>query len=257
MDVGPVHFWRLQHCLAIVTGASRGIGKGIALALAAEGARVVITYRRNLLAAQRVERAIREQGGEAIICEVDIASRSSVQALVRGVLNTYERIDILVNNAGILQQKPFEEITDEDWDSVFSVNMKGTFICTQEVFAQMKRQLSGVIVNMASSGGQLGGPLAVHYSASKAGIICFTKSLARVGSPYNIRVNAVAPGLVDTEMSHQEIVSEAGHAKLKQMLIQRPATIEEIAAAVVFLASNDASYVTGHTLNVNGGLYLG
>jgi NAD(P)-dependent dehydrogenase (short-subunit alcohol dehydrogenase family) len=177
--------------------------------------------------------------------------------MVNSVIEVFGRIDILVNNAGILQQKPFLNITEEDWERVLDINLKGTFICIQEVFPVMQKQGSGSIINIASSGGQLGGTLAVHYAASKAGVICLTKSLARIGSAYGIRVNCISPGLIDTEMTRDEITSAAGIEKINQIPISRPGTADEVAAAVVFLASDTASYITGQTINVNGGLYLG
>jgi len=177
--------------------------------------------------------------------------------MINRALETFGRIDVLINNAGIFQQKPFLEITDEDWARMMDINLKGAFICSQEVFQVMQKQGKGIIVNMASSGGQIGGPLAIHYSASKAGVICLTKSLARIGAPYGIRINCIAPGLIDTEMTKSEICSDAGREKIRQIPIQRPGTVDEVARAAVFLASDDASYITGQTINVNGGLYMG
>jgi NAD(P)-dependent dehydrogenase (short-subunit alcohol dehydrogenase family) len=181
-----------------------------------------------------------------------------VRQLISTVTEKFGRIDVLVNNAGILQQKPFNTITDEDWDTMLATNLKSVFLCSQEIMPVMLRQGGGSIINISSSGGQLGGMLAVHYAASKAGVIALTRSLARVGAPDGIRVNCVAPGLIETEMTTKEIASPEGLQKIEQqILLRRPGRVEEVAAAVAFLVSDKAAYITGHTLNVNGGLYMG
>ncbi len=171
-------------------------------------------------------------------------------------LDELGRLDALVNSAGLLQQKPFLTLTDDDWDRTMAVNLKGAFLCCQEALPILLRQGGGAIVNLASVGGQIGGSLAVHYAASKAGIISLTRSLARVSAP-SVRVNCIAPGLIDTEMTAAEIASEAGQAKVKSLLLQRPGEAREVARAAVFLATSESSYVTGQVLNVNGGQYLG
>ena len=164
-------------------------------------------------------------------------------------------VDVLVNNAGVLEQKPFAEISEADLDRAIDVNLKAVFLLSQAVMGPMLERRWGRIVNVASSGGQLGGPLAVHYSASKAGVIGLTRSLARIGAPH-VAVNCVAPGLIETEMTEPEIASPAGRAKLGQIPLGRAGQPDDVAAAIRFLATS-APYVTGHTLNVNGGLYLG
>jgi len=247
----------LKDRVLLITGSSRGIGRSIALASARSGADIVITYNKQANSAKSVAADAHKLGRAALSLQADVSSRVSVQKMISRAVETFGRIDVLINNAGILQQKPFLEITDEDWERMMDINLKGTFICSQEVFPVMQKQGEGIIINMASSGGQLGGPLAVHYSASKAGVICLTKSLARIGAPYGIRVNCIAPGLIDTEMTKGEICSDAGREKIRQIPIQRPGTVDEVARTAVFLASDDASYITGQTINVNGGLYMG
>jgi NAD(P)-dependent dehydrogenase (short-subunit alcohol dehydrogenase family) len=242
--------------VVLVTGSSRGIGRAIALAFAEAGADIVVTYIREKDHAMGVVEKVHSLGRRAIAIQMDVGSRPSVRQMIKLALDAFGRIDVLVNNAGILQQKPFLTISDEDWDRVLSINLKGTFLCAQEVFPAMQRQGGGQIINISSSGGQLGGALAVHYSASKAAVICLTKSLAREGAPH-IRVNCVAPGLIETEMTQEEIATEGGKTKIRQILLQRPGLAEEVANAAVFIASPEASYITGHILNVNGGLYLG
>lgn len=247
----------LKRKVILITGSSRGIGRAIALESARSGADIAITYNNQANCAESVATEICKMGSKTLILQVDVSSRVSVQKMISRTLKKFGRIDVLVNNAGILQQKPFLEITDEDWERMIDINLKGAFICSQEVFSVMQKQEDGIIVNMASSGGQLGGPLAVHYSVSKAGIICFTKSLARIGAPYGIRANCIAPGLIDTEMTQDEIHSEAGQEKIKQIPIQRAGSAKEIAQMVVFLSSEKSAYMTGQTINVNGGLYMG
>lgn len=245
----------LQGRVALVTGASRGIGEAIALALARAGADVVVNYRERESAAAGVVRRIEELGRHAVAVRADVTIREQVRAMVSHTAQSLGPMDILVNNAGLLQQKPFAEITDEDWDSVLAVNLKGVFLCSQEALPAMLGRGHGRIVNIASSGGQLGGPLAPHYSAAKAAVISLTRSLARLAAP-DVAVNCVAPGLIDTEMVGAEMASEAGARKLRQIPLGRLGAADDVAASVVFLAAS-APYVTGHTVNVNGGLYLG
>lgn len=246
----------LKGMTALVTGSSRGIGKAIALGLARAGANLSLTYNRNEDLAEAVLEDVRALGGRAIVLQLDTSKRESIRSAIAHTAATFEQIDILVNNAGVLQQKPFLSISDGDWQHIMDVNLKGSFICSQEVFPIMQRQGHGRIINIASSGGQLGGTLAVHYSASKAGIISLTKSLARIGAP-NILVNCISPGLIDTDMTQVEISSLEGKEKILQIPLKRPGLAEEVAKVAVFLASDQSSYITGQTINVNGGLYLG
>jgi len=246
----------LKGSIALVTGSSRGIGKAIALALAQAGASVAVTYKERAAAAEEAAEEIRSQGVSAVALQLDVSSRESIRGAINAIIDAFGHIDILVNNAGVLQQKPFLTISDENWRETVDVNLKGTFLCSQEVFPLMQRQGRGRIINIASSGGQLGGTLAVHYSASKAGVICLTKSLARIGAPH-ILVNCISPGLIDTEMTQEEIHSESGREKIRQILLARAGLAGEVARVAVFLASEQSSYITGQTINVNGGLYLG
>jgi len=246
----------LKGAVALVTGSSRGIGRAIALALAEAGANLAVTYNQSSKSAQIVSEEIRALGGNAIVLKLDVSERESIKRAIKEIIYAFGSIDILVNNAGILQQKPFLEITDIEWHKIIEVNLKGPFICSQEILPLMQRQGHGRIINIASSGGQLGGTLAVHYSASKAGVICLTKSLARIGAP-NILVNCISPGLIDTDMTQGEINSREGMEKIRQIPLGRPGLAEEVAKATVFLASDQSSYITGQTINVNGGLYLG
>ncbi len=245
----------LQGRVALVTGGSRGIGRAAALVLAEAGADVAITYRERADAAEEVVAAIGALGRRALSLRAELGPGAEATRVIDEVTAGLGPVDVLVNNAGVLEQKPFEEITEADLDLALAVNLKAVFLLSQAVIGSMRERGWGRIVNVASSGGQLGGPLAVHYSASKAGVIGLTRSLARVGAPH-VAVNCVSPGLIETEMTEPEIASPAGQDKLRQVPLGRAGQPDEVAAAIVYLATA-APYVTGQTLNVNGGLYLG
>jgi 3-oxoacyl-[acyl-carrier protein] reductase len=249
---------------AIITGGGRGIGRAITLALAQRKIDVVLTYLTRRDCCEQTAADVRALGCEALVVQADVTRRESVCQLISTATEKFGGIDILVNNAGILQQKPFNTITDEDWDTMLATNLKGVFLCSQEIMPAMVRQAGarqgggGSIINISSSGGQLGGMLAVHYAVSKAGVISLTRSLARVGAAEGIRVNCVTPGLIETEMSQKEIRSEVGQQKIsREIPLRRAGLAAEVAGAVVFLASEEAAYITGQSINVNGGLYMG
>jgi len=246
---------RLRDKVAIVTGAGRGIGRAIAHAFAREGARVVLWD----VDTQDLESAVSEIsgiGGTALAFQVDVTDKVRIGSAVDEVLRCCGAIDILVNNAGIYQILPFEEITEEQWDRLLAVNLKGAFLCTQAVVRQMKRQGAGRIVFMGSSAGKTGGTLAgAHYSVSKAGVMCLAKQLARELGPFGITVNAIAPGRIDTPMI-QAATEEENERFRKQTPLGRLGTPEDVANAVVFLASEQASFITGEILDVNGGLLI-
>jgi acetoacetyl-CoA reductase/3-oxoacyl-[acyl-carrier protein] reductase len=246
----------MQDRVALVTGSSRGIGRAIALELAGAGIHVVVTYLERRQAALDVAAEVRSFGVRGLALRLDVSSRAAVRETFAAATAEFGNIDILVSNAGILEQKPFGTITDDDWDRTMAVNLRGAFICAQELLPGMQERGFGRIVNIASSGGQVGGTLAVHYAASKAGLIGLTKSLARLGAP-NVLVNCVAPGLIESEMTEAEIASEAGREKIRTIPIGRAGLAQEVGRVVAFLVSDASSYVTGQTINVNGGLYLG
>ena len=249
---------RLKGKVALITGASRGIGKAIAIEFAREGAEVIIlNYVKNDEAASETKEELESLGAKVLLAKGDVSKRNCIKILIDKAFKTFGKIDILVNNAAILQQKPFETITDEEWDRMFEVNLKAPFMLIQEVIPYMVKQKWGRIINIASIGGQWGGNLAVHYAATKAALISLTLSIARIYSKYGITSNAVSPGLVLTEMAKKEINSEVGKEKLKLIPVGRFAEPEEVANAVMFLASEEASYITGQTVNVNGGMLLG
>ncbi|WP_297488614.1 3-oxoacyl-ACP reductase family protein [Thermococcus sp.] len=234
----------LKGKVALVTGSARGIGRAIAIELAKRGANVVINYAHSGEEAKKTEEACRQYGVETLVVKADVSKREEVRAMVERIIERFGRIDVLVNNAGILGKalKPME-VTDEDWDAVLAVNLKGAFIVTQEVLRHMKK---GKIVNIASIAGKDGGTVGPHYAASKGGLIALTFNLARHLAP-DILVNAVAPGPVDTELISPEIKE-----KLRKLsLTGEIAKPEEIAHAVIFLLEND--HVTGEVVDVNGG----
>lgn len=240
----------LEGKVGLVMGSSRGIGSAIAKAMVQAGTEVVVSYNHNKALAETVATDI----GAKLVLQIDISQRDSVRAAVQRVHDVFGHLDILVNNAAISQEKPFETITDEDWDQMMAVNLRGPFICCQEVLPGMLERKFGRIINIASIGGQWGGYNQVHYAVSKAGVIVLTRSLARIYSAHGITSNAIAPGLVLTDMSAREIESEEGKAKIRNIPTGRAARVQEVAAVVVFLASDDASYITGQTINVNGGM---
>ena len=237
----------------IVTGAGSGIGRAAALALLGAGYRVACGYNANRNGAEAIQKA----HPTAFAVKIDIASRASVKRALAVSRKHFGRgFDIVVNNAALVQEKPFETITDADWDRMLAVNLRGAFIVAQEVFPGMQLRKWGRIINITSIGGQWGGMRQVHYAAAKAGLINLTHSLAKLYSGAGITANAIAPGLVTTGMIAKELKSKAGKRKAAQIPVGRIAAPDEIAAGIVYLASDDAAYVTGHTLNINGGLLM-
>ncbi len=238
---------------AFVTGASRGIGKAIALALGHAGARVALTYRREKELAEAVAAKI---GPEAVALPMDAADRASVRTALAKAERAFGHVSILVNNAGINKPTDFDHVTDEDWDHILAVNLKGPFICAQEALPVLRRAGGGSIVNIGSVSGQYGGPRTAHYAASKAGLISLGQVIARFAAKDNIRCNTVSAGLIQSEMADQGLAAPAVQAAAKTIVLGRLGTASEVADAVVFLASDASRYITAQTLNVNGGLYF-
>jgi 3-oxoacyl-[acyl-carrier protein] reductase len=248
---------RLAGKVAVVTGSSRGLGRDIALEFAREGADVVVNCLSNVRAAEEVAAEITAMGRRALVVRADVAQRAEVHELFRATAEVFGRIDILVNNAGVNKRGWFEEATDQDWDWIMSVNLKGPFICCQEVFPFMKANRGGRIINISSAAGQYHGPKTVHYAVSKAGLISLTKVVARYGAEHNILVNAVAPGIMLTDQTADELASPAGNAIVDMTLLKRPGRLGDVAATCVLLASDEQSYITGQVISVSGGAYLG
>jgi 3-oxoacyl-[acyl-carrier protein] reductase len=240
---------------ALVTGASRGIGRAIALRLAGAGANVVVNYNARADAAEEVAAAAREHGSQAHVVQADVARPGDVDRLVQETLDTFKRVDILVNNAGITRDTLIMRMSEDDWDSVINTNLKSAFLMTKAVLRPMLRQRAGRIVNIASISGVMGNAGQANYSASKAGLLGLTRSTAREVASRNITCNAVAAGVIDTEI-WQGVPREAIDALLQMVPAGRKGTPEDVAEAVAFLASDAAAYITGQVLNVDGGLVM-
>src|SRR5690606_8216781 len=246
---------RLSERVALVTGASRGIGRAIALALAAEGAAVAVNYARSQAAAQEVVDLTRQQGGRAEAFQADVADAEQVDALVAGVEAALGQVDVLVNNAGIARDGLLMRMTPEAWNEVLSTNLSAAYRTTRTVLRGMLRRRFGRIINITSVVGLTGSVGQANYAAAKAGLIGFTKSLAREVGSRGITVNAVAPGLIHTDMT-AALGEEWKRRMLDQVALGRLGTPDDVAGAVVFLASEAASYITGQTLVVDGGLTM-
>jgi len=230
----------------LVTGASKGIGASIADTFVSNYYNVAYGYNTH------------KPDNDNFNIKVDISSRKSIKNAICEIEQKFDsRIDILINNAAIAQEKDFLTITDDDWQTMLNVNLQGAFRITQEVLLGMIEQKWGRIINITSIGGQWGGFNQVHYAASKAGLINLTQSIAKIYSKYNITSNAISPGLVATDMSVNELNTKAGQEKVKNIPMGRLGTTDEIAKIALFLASQDASYITGQTVNANGGMYFG
>lgn len=245
----------LDDKVAIVTGASRGIGRAVALELAKAGAKVVINYAGNAAAAESVRDIIVEGGGQAIVVQADVSDASSVDNLAKKTIEAFGHIDILVNNAGITRDSLLMRMKEADWDDVMNTNLKGIFNCTKAISKIMMKQRSGRIVNMTSVVGLMGNAGQSNYAAAKAGVIGFTKSMAKELAPRGITVNAIAPGFIATDMT--AILSDAVKTDLVQKIpLGRLGEPEDVAKAVLFLVSGSTNYITGQTLNVDGGMVM-
>jgi len=241
--------------VAVVTGASRGIGRAIALSLAKAGAYVVLNYRGNQTAADTSLAAIVEQGGRGELSRFDVANESEIEQAVKKIVDGHNKIDILVNNAGVTADSLLMRISAVDWDQVIGTNLKGTILCTKVVSRHMIRQRFGRILNMSSVAGQTGNAGQSLYAASKAGIIGFTKTIARELASRNVTANVIAPGFIETDMTAK--LSAQQREKYVQLIqLGRFGTCQEVADMVVFLAGEKAGYITGQVFSINGGLYM-
>lgn len=253
MERLPESLQKLQGKVAIVTGASRGIGKAIALHLASEGATVVVNYARSSTAADEVVAEIAAAGGTAQAVQADVAQSDQVDVLIKTTKDAYGSIDVLVNNAGITRDTLLLRMKPADWQAVIDTNLTGVFFCTRAVSKLMLKQRSGRIINIASVAGQMGNPGQANYSAAKAGVIGFTKTVAKEFAPRGITVNAVAPGFIETDMTH----GLDNEAILQFIPLGRYGQADEIAGMVRFLAADPAgAYITGQVFNVDGGMVM-
>jgi 3-oxoacyl-[acyl-carrier protein] reductase len=241
---------------AFVTGGSRGIGRAICLGLARQGANISFTYREADAKAAAVAEEIKLLGVQAKAFKADVRDRSEIRRIFRLLKGSGASIDVLVNNAGINNPTDFDLLSDEDWDEVLSVNLKGPFIVTQEAMDLLKTSSNASIINIGSVSGQYGGPRTAHYAASKAGLISLGQVVARFGAEFGIRCNTLALGLIGSEMATEGLKSQAVNKAAESILLRRLGTLNEVSESVIYLASDESSYVTGQTINVNGGLYF-
>jgi NAD(P)-dependent dehydrogenase (short-subunit alcohol dehydrogenase family) len=242
--------------VALVTGASRGLGKGIALVLAEQGADVVVNYRSKESEAEEVAAAIRNMGRRALVAQADVGEETSVKNLFALAVKEFGRVDFLVNNAGTTKSQEIQETSLEDWDFILKTNLTSMFLCSREAMKVMKKQQSGRIVSISSIVGQRGALYGhVHYASTKSGQIGFTKTLARTAAPFGITVNAVAPGIIETELLFQTHGDEEVE-KLADTVPLGLGKARDIGLAVAFLCGEGGRYITGATIDVNGGMYL-
>lgn len=241
--------------VALVTGASRGIGRAIALTLAKEGAKVVVNYAGNVEAANEVKKAIEDAGGEVVVIGADVSKSDEAEKIVNETVEKFGGIDILVNNAGITRDGLLARMKDEDFDAVINTNLKGVFYTTRAAAKIMMKARKGRIVNMASVVGITGNAGQANYSAAKAGVIGFTKTVAKELAGRGVTVNAIAPGFIETDMT-AVVPEKAKDAMLQNIPVKRAGKPEDVANAVLFLASDMASYITGQVLNVDGGMVM-
>ncbi|WP_400194404.1 3-oxoacyl-[acyl-carrier-protein] reductase [Lysinibacillus telephonicus] len=246
---------KLDGKTAVVTGASRGIGRAIALQLASEGVNVVVNFSGSEQKAQQVVEEINSLGAKAIAVQANVADNESVQSLMNAAIEQFGSIDILVNNAGITRDNLIMRMKEEEWDDVINTNLKGVFLCTKAVTRQMMKQRSGRIINITSIVGVMGNAGQANYVAAKAGVIGLTKTTARELASRNILVNAIAPGFITTEMT-DALPEEVKSSMLSQIPLGSLGEPEHIAKAVVFLASEDSNYMTGQTLHIDGGMHM-
>ncbi|MBP0724878.1 3-oxoacyl-[acyl-carrier-protein] reductase [Bacillus sp. RG28] len=241
--------------VALITGGSRGIGKAIALTLAKNGADVIVNFSGNEQAANEVVNEIQSLGRQAISIKANVANSDEVTSMMKQAVDTFGKVDILVNNAGITRDGLLLRMKDADWDDVINTNLKGVFLCTKAVAKHMTRQRSGRIINITSVVGQIGNPGQINYVAAKAGVIGVTKTAARELASRQITVNAIAPGFIETDMTN-ELSETVKSQMLSNIPLQSFGQPEDIANAVLFLAADASRYITGQTINVDGGLVM-
>ena len=246
---------KLAGKVALITGASRGIGRAVAIKLAAEGAKVAINFAGNITKAEEVKNAVESSGGEAMLVQGDVSDFEKVNEIVKKVVDTWGRLDILINNAGITRDNLMLKMSESDFDSVIATNLKGVFNCTKAVTRLMMKQHGGRIVNMSSVVGLMGNAGQANYAAAKAGIIGFTKSVAREFAPRGITVNAVAPGFIDTDMT-DALPDKIKTDLTEKIPIGRIGKPEDIANAVMFFVADEAGYITGQVICVDGGMAM-
>ena len=246
---------KLDGKVALVTGASRGIGRAIAIAFAKEGATVAVNYAGNNEKAESVVGEIKELGRDAIAIQGDVADADSVSAMIKTVTESFGKIDILVNNAGITRDNLLMRLKEDDWDSVINTNLKGVFLCTKAITRLMMKQRQGRIINISSVVGVSGNAGQANYAAAKSGVIGLTKTSAKELAARGITVNAIAPGFIETDMTNH-LTEDVGEQMLQQIPLKRFGSPDDVAHTAVFLASEEAGYITGQTIHVDGGMVM-
>ncbi|AYC29211.1 3-oxoacyl-[acyl-carrier-protein] reductase [Paenisporosarcina cavernae] len=245
----------VKNKVALITGASRGIGAEVAKYLAANGAKIVVNYSGSQSKAEEVVKSIQDNGGEATAFQANVHDADAVAEMVKHTIDTFGSLDILVNNAGITRDNLLIRMKEDEWDDVISVNLKGVFICTKAVSRQMMKQRAGKIVNISSIVGVSGNAGQANYVAAKAGVIGLTKTTAKELASRNIQVNAIAPGFITTDMT-DELSAEVKEQMLEQIPLGKLGSPIDVAKAVAFLASDDSDYITGQTIHVDGGMVM-
>ncbi|UWG97586.1 MAG: 3-oxoacyl-ACP reductase FabG [Candidatus Dehalobacter alkaniphilus] len=239
----------------IITGASRGIGRAMAVLFASEGYHVLFTYNRSRTEAYKTHNDLKKKGQSVAVCKTDITKRKQTDLMVERCIKLFGSVDILINNAGIAQQKLFSDIAEKEWDMMMNINLKGVFNCTQSVLKHMLVQKEGKIINVSSIWGMVGASCEVHYSAAKAGVIGMTKALAKELAPANVQVNCIAPGIVQTDML-DSFSDEELNALKQQTPLMKLGSPEDIASCALYLASEGADFITGQVISPNGGFVI-
>lgn len=247
---------KLTGKVALITGGSRGIGRTIAIECAKSGARIALTYRESSRDAELTKDIINEVGQECLIFRADVRDRIAMAKVLDRIATKWGKLNILVNNAGVNKPTDFDKIADEDWDEIIAVNLKGPFICTQMALPLLVKSNGASVINIGSVSGQYGGPRTAHYAASKAGLISLSQVIARFGASLGIRSNTIAVGIIASDMGSAGLSAPSVIKASENILLGHLGTFEDVALAVVYLASDDSKYITAQTINVNGGLYF-
>ena len=248
---------KLKNKIALITGASGGFGSSIALKFANNGCNLILTYYSNKNKLLNLTKQLKKLKCTFDIIKCDISKKKDREKIFNLIKRKKNKIDILINNAGINKVAEFEDISESDWDKIVDVNLKATFFLTQGIFKIMKKNKSGKIINISSGAALYHGPKTAHYAISKAGLISFTKLLARFGAKYNILSNAIAPGIIKTDLTKNEILGSGGDTYINMTLLKKYGKIDDVSNSCLYLCSNEQNYITGEVINITGGAYLG